>query len=134
MQPHRHHSFSKHAVNIYNSGGIKGFYTGVKATVSRSIMVNAVHLGSYDTIKHYILDQHWMQEGFKVQFATSVITGFLVTFFTSPLDNIKTQMMTQTLNQSKYSTVKPYKGMMDCAQNMFFKQGGIASFYRGFGA
>ena len=114
--------------------GIKGFYIGVRATVARSVVVNAVHLGSYDTIKHYILDKHWMEEGFKCQFITSVITGFLVTCFTSPLDNIKTQMMTRTLNQPKYSTVKPYKGMIDCAQTMFLKKGGVISFYRGFGA
>ena len=115
MGPGKHYSLSKHANIIYSSHGVNGFFIGVRATVSRSVVVNAVHLGSYDTIKHFILDKNWMEEGFKCQFVTSVITGFLVTFFTSPLDNIKTKMMTRTLNQPKYTTVKPYKGMIDCA-------------------
>jgi hypothetical protein len=50
-----------------------------------------------------------------------------MTIATSPMDNIKTRIMNQK------SGVKTYDGILDCAKKMIKNEGGIMSFYKGFG-
>ena len=83
--------------DIYrNNGGIKGFYIGLGPTVIRATMLNSTKLGTYDTIKHGIIDNGYMKEGTACQFVASVFAGFFMTIVTSPMDNIKTRIMSQT--------------------------------------
>jgi Mitochondrial carrier protein len=51
--------------DIYiNHGGIKGFYTGLAPTVIRAALLNSTKLGTYDTIKHGIIDNGYMKDGY----------------------------------------------------------------------
>ena len=80
--------------DIYkNHGGIKGFYTGLAPTVIRAALLNSTKLGTYDTIKHTIIDNGYMKDGYSCQFVASVFAGFFMTIVTSPMDNIKTRIM-----------------------------------------
>jgi len=60
----------------------------------RATILNSVYLGTYDTSKHALIDSGYLNEGLKVQFLASFISGFFVSLFTSPADNIKTVVMT----------------------------------------
>ena len=94
--PGEYQPLSWHVKDIYNNhGGIKGFYTGVGPTVIRATLLNSTKLGTYDTIKHAIIDNGYMKEGLKCQFVASVFAGFFMTIVTSPMDNIKTRVMSQ---------------------------------------
>lgn len=85
---------SWHIKDVYNNhGGLRGFYTGTTPTVLRAIAVGASYLGTYDTIKHGIINQGWMNEGRVCQFIASIFAGFFITVSSSPIDNIKSYMM-----------------------------------------
>ena len=57
----------------------------------------------------------------------SVVAGLAMTIVTSPMDNIKTRIMNQR------GEVQQYKGIVDCAGQMYRNEGGLFSFYKGFG-
>ena len=71
-------------------------------------MLNSTKLGSYDTIKHFIIDNGYLTDGMQCQFVSSVFAGFLMTCVTSPMDNIKTRIMS-TGGKGLYN------GIFDCA-------------------
>lgn len=53
-----------HVKDIYhNHGGLMGFYTGVGPTVVRATLLNSTKLGTYDSIKHALIDNGYMVEG-----------------------------------------------------------------------
>ena len=83
-----------HVRDIYhNHGGVLGFYTGVGPTVIRATLLNSTKLGTYDSIKHALIDNGYFEEGISCQFVSSVFAGFFMTIVTSPMDNIKTRIM-----------------------------------------
>ena len=110
MPPGTNLSLSWHIKDVYrNHGGIPGFWNGVKPTMIRAMLLNSTKLGTYDTIKHSIIDNGYLKDGKPCQFVASVFAGFFMTVVTSPMDNIKTRIMSQ---QGKY------KGIYDCAVDM----------------
>ena len=125
--PGEHHPITWHVKDIWSHQGLMGFYKGLLPTVIRATMLNGTKLGTYDTIKHTLINSYGMEEGKKCQFMASVVAGFCMTVVTSPLDNIKTRIMNQR-GQEKH-----YEGIIDCAKKMVKNEGGLISFYRGFG-
>lgn len=93
----------------------------------RAMILNAVKLGTYDTVKHKIIDDGYMKDGIPCQFTASCIAGFFMSVATTPIDNVKTRIM----NQHKGGI--QYKGIVDCGKTMFRTEGGFSSFYGGFG-
>ena len=64
MPPGENLTLSWHISDIYrNHGGIVGFWNGVGPTMVRATMLNSTKLGTYDTIKHYIIDNGYMKDG-----------------------------------------------------------------------
>lgn len=125
--PGEHHSLGWHVSDVYNNhGGFKGFYRGLMPTVIRATLLNGTKLGTYDTVKHGIIDGGYLKDGKLCQFVASVFAGFFMTVVTSPMDNIKTRIMNQR-------GVQEYSGITDCAMKMIKNEGGFIAFYRGFG-
>lgn len=89
----------------------------------RAMILNATKLGTYDKIKHKIIDSGYLKDGRPCQFVASVCAGFAMTCTTTAMDNIKTRLMN---NPDKYS------GIVDCAKKMS-AEGGYKMFFRGFG-
>ena len=114
-----------HVSEIYNKNGVPGFYRGVLPSVTRATFLGSAYLGTYDSAKHFLKGNGYMEEGIKLQFMASVMAGFNVTVITSPFDNIKTRIMSQPAGTKQYS------GMIDCAKKMY-KNDGARSFTRGF--
>jgi len=50
---------------VYKYGGIWAFYTGVKPTIFRAMMLNGTKFATYDTIKHKIIDSGTIEDGIK---------------------------------------------------------------------
>ena len=111
--------------DVYTQRGVMGFYVGLLPSVTRAMLLNSTKLGTYDTGKHYLIDNGHMKDGKPCQFVASVISGFCMTCVTSPMDNIKTRIMS-----SKEGT---YRGIIDCGAKMVRNEGGMMAFYRGFG-
>ena len=128
MQAQPHWKPSKpvgwHTYDIWkNHGGISGFYRGVHAAMVRAAVVNAAYLGSYDTVKHFIINKQILEDGIQSQVLSAAITGFIISAVSSPIDNIKIQLMTSSKGADN--------GILDCAKKML-QQGGYKAFYRGF--
>jgi hypothetical protein len=114
-----------HVRDVYhNGGGIFGFWRGVGPTMVRAILLNATKLGTYDTIKHWLIDSGTFVDGVPCQFISSVIAGFFMSVVTSPIDNVRTRLM---------NNPEKHKGVISCAKHMINHEGGLFSFYKGFG-
>jgi hypothetical protein len=87
------------------------------------MILNATKLGTYDKIKHKLIDSGTIKDGRPCQFVASVFAGFAMTCTTTGFDNIKTRLMN---NPDKYFGIK------DCAKKMY-AEGGYSMFLRGFG-
>jgi len=62
-------------------------------------MVMAVLLGSsqmvsYDSTKQALIGNKILEDGLACQFIAGVVSGFTIAFCVTPLDNMKTRMMT----------------------------------------
>lgn len=82
-----------HIRHVYADGGVAGFWKGVGPTCIRAMKMNGTKLAVYDSIKHTIIDGGYMKSGISVQFMASVGAGFFQTVVTTPIDNIKTRIM-----------------------------------------
>ena len=121
-----------HAKYIYKeAGGLQGFFKGSSATMLRATILNTVCLGTYDSSKHALIDSGHFEEGVKVQFLASTLSGFFVSLSSSPADNIKTNLMTQRFDIPASHDNPRYSGLFDCAKQMYRREG-ASSFYRGF--
>ena len=116
-----------HVKQIYEKWGIAGFYTGVKPTVIRAMMLNGTQLATYDHVKHSLIDHGWFIEGKLVHFVSAMIAGVAVAIVTSPIDVVKTRVMNVDPSRPAYS------GMADCFQKVFAIEGPVG-FYKGFNA
>lgn len=106
-----------------NNGGVKGFYIGTNITVIRAGFSSASVIGSYDSAKHFLINNEIVEDGgLMCQFVSSIISGFVSAAITSPFDNIKTRIM-----------LGGYNGIFDCVYQMMNKHGGMKTFFRGFG-
>lgn len=111
------HNLRWYAKDIYyNQGGVMGFYRGLIPCVTRAVILNAIYMGNYDTVKHKLINGKYMKDGIPCQFTASVITGLMIVLATSPFDNIKTRVynVKNSLEQGL-----EYTGMTDCAKKMF---------------
>ena len=84
--------------------------------MTRAVILNAIYMGNYDTVKHALIDKKYMNPGIPCQFVASTITGLMIVLATSPVDNIKTRVY------SVRNSVKDgleYNGMIGCAKKMY---------------
>ena len=94
MPPGENQTLKWHVEDVYtNNGGMRAFWDGVRPTMIRAMLLNSTKFGTYDTIKHGIIDNGYLQDGKACQFVSSVCAGFFMTVVTSPMDNIKTRIM-----------------------------------------
>ena len=101
-------SLRTHAKIIYHNWGLIGFYTGVRPTVIRAMLLNSTQLSTYDHSKHHLINHGYMREGKGAHFVSSFIAGLFVAIVTSPADVIKTRVMNVDVKAPAYS------GMIDC--------------------
>lgn len=86
------------AKQIYAEGGWAGLYRGTIPTVQRAAILTATQLGTYDHVKHFILNLGWLQEGYPLHFCSGVVAGFGVAVTTSPVDTLRTRLMNQPVD------------------------------------
>eukprot|EP00038_Savillea_parva_P022567 m.37936 g.37936 ORF g.37936 m.37936 type:complete len:310 (+) comp5600_c0_seq2:27-956(+) len=117
--------------DIYRDEGWAGLYRGTIPTVKRAALLTATQLGTYDHVKHGILNLGVLKEGVALHFSSGVVAGFAVAVTTSPVDTVRTRLMNQPCDASGRGLV--YKGMVDCAVQTMRKEG-VLGIYKGFSA
>ncbi|KAL9099786.1 MAG: hypothetical protein Q9163_004759 [Psora crenata] len=73
--------------------GWRSLFRGVGANSMRAVLMTASQLASYDSFKHLLLDRAGMEDGLRVHFTASFFAGFIATTVCSPVDVIKTRVM-----------------------------------------
>ena len=79
--------------DVYTHWGLMGFFKGVVPSVVRAILLNAAKLASYDHIKHAILNNHILSDGYGCHFLSSFCAGFCEAAVSCPADLLKTRIM-----------------------------------------
>jgi len=79
---------------IYKVEGILGFYSGLTPNILRCSIMNSAELASYDHIKSFLMTSFNLNSESKVlQIYCAVVASLIAVFFSSPLDVVKTRIM-----------------------------------------
>jgi len=141
-------SFRNAVTTIYNTEGVRGFYSAWRPTVARNIPFVVVTFTAMDYLRQYRLDsktRHYYgnnedgenddyRNAHRKQLSLTVVENLIIGIsssligatLTHPADVIKTRMMTQAASKAL-----PYSSTMNCIQTIW-KTEGIKSFYSGF--
>jgi len=128
------HAFS----SILRQEGVSGLYKGVQAGSARAMVVAAAELGSYDEIKLLFLrnSESWAgdvglgHDDFKLHISTSLFSGFISTFVSSPFDVVKSRYMNQPFDPLTGKGIW-YTNVWNCFMKSI-RQEGIPFMWRGF--
>ncbi|KAJ5773019.1 hypothetical protein N7457_007915 [Penicillium paradoxum] len=74
--------------------GFKSLFRGVWPNSTRAILMTASQLASYDTFKRLCMEKAGMADNMGTHFTASFMAGFVATTVCSPVDVIKTRIMT----------------------------------------
>ncbi|TQS33114.1 hypothetical protein Golomagni_06553 [Golovinomyces magnicellulatus] len=85
--------------------GPKSFFRGWLPNSSRAAVMTAGQLATYDTFKRLLLDYTPMGDTLTTHFSASFLAGLAAATATSPIDVIKTRVMSSTNHQSIFKVV-----------------------------
>uniref|UniRef100_A0A1A9WWE1 Mitochondrial 2-oxoglutarate/malate carrier protein n=1 Tax=Glossina brevipalpis TaxID=37001 RepID=A0A1A9WWE1_9MUSC len=113
---------------ITREEGLTTLWRGSLPTMGRAMVVNMSQLASYSQFKTYFRTGPLkMEEGIKLQFAASMLSGLLTTITSMPLDMAKTRIQNQ-----KYVDGKPeYRGTLEVLGRVA-RHEGIFALWKGF--
>jgi dicarboxylate transporter 10 len=87
----------KHAldglIRMIREEGVASLFRGVEANSSRALLMTSSQLASYDVFKRLCLDSLHMSDNMVTHFASSLAAGFVATTICSPVDVVKTRVM-----------------------------------------
>lgn len=81
-------------VEMTRTEGFSSLFRGVWPNSTRAILMTASQLASYDTFKKICMDKAGMGDNMGTHFTASLMAGFVATTVCSPVDVIKTRVMT----------------------------------------
>jgi solute carrier family 25 (mitochondrial dicarboxylate transporter), member 10 len=96
LPPEKQRNYN-HAMNglvrIVREEGFMSIFRGVWPNAARAVLMTSSQLASYDSFKNICLEQLAMPDNFVTHFASSLAAGFVATTVCSPVDVIKTRIM-----------------------------------------
>ncbi|CAI7664163.1 unnamed protein product [Penicillium discolor] len=81
-------------VQMTRTEGFSSLFRGVWPNSTRAILMTASQLASYDTFKRMCIEKAGMADNLGTHFTASFMAGFVATTVCSPVDVIKTRIMT----------------------------------------
>lgn len=84
---------------MYKEEGLKSWFRGVGANSMRAALMNVSQLASYDTFKVMLMTHTSMGDTTTTHFASSLMAGFVATTVCSPVDVIKSRVMSASGKQ-----------------------------------
>ena len=103
LQPAQRRNY-KHAIDglrrLYGEEGPRALFRGVLPNSLRAMLMTASQLASYDSIKGVLLKSTSMKDDLVTHFTASVVAGFIATTICSPVDVIKTRVMSAKESES----------------------------------
>lgn len=86
--------------------GWKTLFRGVWPNSMRAVLMTASQLASYDSFKSFLLTRTSMTDNLTTHFSASMLAGFVATTICSPVDVIKTRVMSATESESLAALLK----------------------------
>lgn len=80
-------------VRMIREEGFASIFRGVWPNAARALLMTSSQLASYDTFKHMCLEKLAMPDNLLTHFTSSLAAGFVATTVCSPVDVIKTRIM-----------------------------------------
>jgi dicarboxylate transporter 10 len=80
-------------IRMTREEGWKSLFRGVWPNSMRAVLMTASQLASYDGFKRILLEHSPMADGLATHFSASFLAGFVATTVCSPVDVIKTRVM-----------------------------------------
>eukprot|EP00960_Hanusia_phi_P076273 768537-Hanusia_phi.AAC.11 len=82
-------------VEVWSHEGIFGFWAGIRPNVTRTFLVCAAELGTYDQAKHSLISHGLLTDGPLAHLSASAIAGLASASTSTPADVVKTRLMNQ---------------------------------------
>ncbi|XP_076479489.1 mitochondrial 2-oxoglutarate/malate carrier protein isoform X3 [Bombus vancouverensis nearcticus] len=83
--------------DIWKTEGVQGLWRGALPTMTRAMIVNGAQLGTYSRVKIMWKDTGLFEEGILLSFCSAMISGFVMSVLSVPVDVAKTRIQTWTL-------------------------------------
>lgn len=112
------------SARVWAQDGVRGFWAGLWPNVTRTFLVNAAELGTYDEAKSRLVPV--LGDGFFAHVAASGAAGFTSACVSAPADVVKTRLM-----NSAGEDVKQYRGMAHAFSKILTEEG-VPALYKGF--
>lgn len=129
--PPRYRNVLHALATIGRTEGVRGLYNGVSPTMQRAAVVAAVELASYDECKQLLVSLGLPESGAATHLTSSILAGFLCTLASSPLDVVKSRVMSQPVDPVTGRGTR-YSSTLDCFRKSVAAEG-VASLWKGFG-
>jgi dicarboxylate transporter 10 len=99
----------KHAIDglmrMIREEGFGSLFRGVWPNSTRAVLMTASQLASYDIFKKELLERFKMRDDLKTHFTASFMAGFVATTVCSPVDVIKTRVMSAKTRENIFALV-----------------------------
>lgn len=112
---------------IIREEGLFTLWRGCGPTVSRAIVVNAAQLASYSQAKQFLLGTGYFRDDIFCHFVASMISGFVTTLASMPVDIAKTRIQ----NMKTINGKPEYSGAINVLTRTVRAEG-IFSLWKGF--
>lgn len=122
---HRYSGTMDGFTQVIKAEGIKGLWRGVDGAIPRVMVGSGSQLSTYDATKRLLLSRGIFIEGIGLHFASSMISGLVVTTIMNPFDVVSTRLYNQP-----QGTERMYKGPLDCFAKTWRAEG-LGGFYKG---
>jgi len=114
-------------MRISKEEGFLNMWRGCSPTVFRAVVLNAAQLSVYSEAKKKLLASGYFSQNIWLHLPASVISGFICTVASLPVDIIKTRVQTMKI----VNGVPEYKGALDCVTKTVAQEG-FLSLWKGF--
>ncbi|KAI8074292.1 mitochondrial carrier domain-containing protein [Gilbertella persicaria] len=117
-------------VRMTKEEGLASLFRGVGPNINRAILMTSSQCVSYDRFKAFFLGHHYLSEGIGLHLLSSMLAGLVATTACSPVDVIKTRMMSASGSESTLSAMHVMRTMYRSEGVLAFFKGWTPSFMR----
>lgn len=132
LPPHQRRNYTSAFNGLYKTytyEGIAGLFRGVVPNSARSILMTTSQLASYDVVKSWVRSALGLRDGLTTHFLASLMAGFVATTVCSPVDVVKTKVMSAG-NHGSSSSGDAGKGVFGVVRGLF-REDGMRWIFRG---
>lgn len=112
---------------ITREEGVLTLWRGCIPTMGRAMVVNAAQLASYSQAKQYLIRKGF-KEGIPLHFVASMMSGFITTVASMPVDIAKTRLQNMKVSADGKAE---YRGTIDVLSRVV-RQEGVLALWKGF--